>query len=67
MAAQNKFMGLNRLKLKTAVNTIDDQIADLEDELSYLKAAKKNLEVLIDKPTDLKINEEPKIKKEEEL
>lgn len=58
-------MGLNRLKLKTAVNTIDDQIADLEDELSYLKAAKKNLEVLIDKPTDMKIDE-PKTKKEGE-
>lgn len=65
MAAQSEIMGLNKLKLKSTVNNIDDQIADLEEELSYLRAAKKNLETLIDKPTDIKIDE-PKTKKEEE-
>ena len=56
-------MPYNKTLLSNAVNIIDDQVKELEEELSYLRAAKKNLESLIDKPaTPL-----PKTKKEGEV
>lgn len=41
---------LNKLKLKQAVSIIDEQIKEQEDELSFLRAAKRNLETLIEGP-----------------
>jgi hypothetical protein len=41
---------MNKIKLINAVSIIDDEIGELEDELTFLRAAKKNLEVLINKP-----------------
>lgn len=40
---------ISTAKLITAVNIIDDQIINIKDELSYLEAAKKNLQALIDR------------------
>ena len=51
---------MNKIKLISAVNIIDAEIAELEDELSYLRAAKKNIEVLINKPAT------PQVAKKEE-
>ena len=57
---------MNRVQLIKAKSIIEDEIGQYEDELSYLRAAKKNLETLIDKeqlqpvpkpPTDEPIKE----------
>lgn len=54
------FMSISKIKLQQAKNLIDDMIADLELELSDLKAAKKNLVNLEDK-----LNNSSQIKPEE--
>lgn len=54
-------MPISKLKLNNALNIIEDEIKSLEDELSYLKAAKKNIETLT-----AKINGDVQPKKETE-
>lgn len=44
-------MSINRIKLINCVNIIDHEIDELKQELSFLEAAKKNLQTLIDKLT----------------
>jgi len=59
---------MNRQRLLQSETFIDDEIAQYEDELSYLRAAKKNIRYLIEKepnaapkpvPPDETVNNEP--------
>jgi hypothetical protein len=56
---------MNKLKLKTALAIVEDELAKVDLEKSYLEAAKKNLEALMNLPMPTDIVE-TKNKKEED-
>ena len=56
-------MPTSKVKLNNAIKILEDEISSLEEELSYLRAAKKNIETLVDR---LGSNGVP-VKKESEL
>ena len=56
---------MNKLKLKTALAIVEDELAKVDLEKSYLEAAKKNLEALMGLPLPTDIPE-TKTKKEED-